>query len=58
MFSLKRFKFGMSLAVLQLRLCVSTARDVGTIPDWGTKIPHAMGRSQKKKILRGKGKEL
>ena len=46
MFSLKRFTLGTSLAVLQLRFCASTARDVGSIPDWGTKIPHAMGAAK------------
>ena len=30
-----------SLAVQWLRLWASTARDTGSIPDWGTKISHA-----------------
>ena len=36
-----------SLVVQWLRLCASTAGDVGLIPGWGTKIPHAIGHSQK-----------
>ena len=26
-----------------LRLCASNAGSVGSIPDWGTKLPHAVG---------------
>ena len=37
---------GISLVVQWLRLCTSTAGDVGLIPGQGTKIPHAA----KKKI--------
>ena len=33
-----------------LRLCPSTARDVGSIPGWGTKIPHAVCHGQTMKI--------
>ena len=36
-----------SLVVQWLRICASTAGDVGLIPGWGTKIPHAIGHSQK-----------
>ena len=32
-----------------LRFCTSNARDVGSIPGWGTKIPYALGRGQKEK---------
>ena len=36
-----------SLVVQWLRLCASTAGNVGVIPGWETKIPHAKGHSQK-----------
>ena len=39
------------LAVHWLRLCVSNAWGTGSIPGHGTKIPHAVWYSQKKKIL-------
>ena len=32
-----------------LRLCLSTAGGVGSIPGWGTKIPHATGWGQTKR---------
>ena len=32
-----------------LRFCVSNARDVCSIPGWGTKIPCAVERGQKEK---------
>ena len=32
-----------------LRLCASSARDAGLIPSQGTKIPHAMWPTIKKK---------
>ena len=38
-----------SLAVQWLRLCASNAGGTGSIPDWGTKIPRASKRGQKKK---------
>ena len=38
----------MSLDVQWLRLHAFTARDIGSIPDWGTTIPHAAQQSQKK----------
>ena len=38
---------GTSLVVQWLRLCASNARVMGSILDWGTRIPHAMWRSQK-----------
>ena len=31
-----------------LRLCASNAGSVGSIPDWGTKIPHAVGVTKTK----------
>ena len=46
---------GTSLAVLWLRPHALYARDVGSIPDQGTKIPHA---SQSKKIFKNKLKEV
>ena len=42
---------GTSLAVQWLKLHASTAGDVGLIPSWGTKIPHAMRHGQKKKEI-------
>ena len=35
-----------SLAVQWLRLCISTAGGMGSIPGGGTKIPHAAWRDQ------------
>ena len=48
---------GTSLAVQWLRLCASNAKGVGSIPGWGTKIPHAIWRGQEniKKKKRGTG---
>ena len=34
-------RLGTSLAVQWLRLCTSSAAGAGSIPGWGTKIPHA-----------------
>ena len=39
---------GSSLAVQWLRLCTSSAGGEGSIPGYGTKIPHAVQHSQKK----------
>ena len=38
---------GTSLVVLWLRLRASTAGGMGSIPGWGTKIPHAKQRGKK-----------
>ena len=38
-----------SLVAVWLRLHASNAGDLGSIPDWGTKISHATQCSQKKK---------
>ena len=38
---------GTSLAVKGLRFCASNAGDAGSIPGWGTKIPHATQQGQK-----------
>ena len=37
----KILEIGVSLVAQWLRLHASTARGTGSIPDWGTKIPHA-----------------
>ena len=46
---------GTSLVVQWLRICASTAGGMGSIPGWGTKIPHAAQSSQKqtKKKING-----
>ena len=46
--TLKNSPLGTSLVVQWLRLGASNARDVGWIPDRGTKIPHAVQCSQNK----------
>ena len=43
---------GTSLVVQWLRFWASNVGDVGSIPSWGIKIPHAMWCSQKKKIIK------
>ena len=40
---------GDSLGIQWLRLQASNARGLGSIPDWGTRIPHAAGPGQKLK---------
>ena len=40
---------GISLEFLWLKLCTSTATDMGLIPGWGTKIPQGRWQGQKKK---------
>ena len=42
---------GTPLAVQWLRFCASTAEGAGLIPSWGTKIPHAVHHSQKRKKI-------
>ena len=42
-----------SLVVQWLRLCTSTARGTGLIPDEGSKLPHFMQCSKKKKKFTG-----
>ena len=44
-----RCEIGTSLAVQWLGLCASTAGGAGSIPGWGTKIPHAVWYGQNKK---------
>ena len=39
---------GNSLVAQWLGLCAFTAKGSGSIPDWGTKIPQAMGWGQNK----------
>ena len=46
---LNEWFLGTSLAVQWLRLCASNARDAGSTPGQGTKIPYARWCSQKKK---------
>ena len=43
---LKDWDLGTSLAVQWLKLHASNAGGAGSIPDWWTKIPHAVRRSQ------------
>ena len=43
---------GTSLVVQWLRLYASTAGSTGSVPGWGTKIPHAARWGQKKKVKR------
>ena len=43
---LKAGKQGASLAIPWLELCTSTTGDAGLIPDWGTKILHAVWHGQ------------
>ena len=45
----QKYLGGTSPAVQWLRLCASSAGDVGLIPGRGTNIPHAAQCSQKKK---------
>ena len=45
---------GTLLAVQWLRPHAPNAGSLGSIPDWGTKIPHVMWRGQKKKKQEGK----
>ena len=44
------------LAVHWLRLHASNAGAAGSIPGWGTKIPHAAWRGQKTKEVKQHGK--
>ena len=48
----KEVDSGNSLAVQWLGLCAFTARGVGLIPGWGTRIPHTVECSQKIRIKR------
>ena len=45
----RRCSFGISLVAQWLRLHASSAGGVGSIPGWGTKIPHSVWHGQKKK---------
>ena len=44
---IKRWQQGTSLAVQWLRRCASTAGGTGSIPGWGTKIPHTADQPKK-----------
>ena len=48
----KNYKRGTSLAVQWLALCASNAGGVGSIPGWGTRIPHAARGSKKNKKIK------
>ena len=48
---------GLSLVVQWLKLCASTVGGAGSIPGWGTKIPHALWYSQKTNKLKKKKKK-
>lgn len=50
-FLIKLLNRGTSLAIQWLRLHASTPRGAGSIPGWGTKIPHASGLKKKKQNL-------
>ena len=41
-----------------LKLCASTVGGAGSIPGWGTKIPHALWYSQKTNKLKKKKKDI
>ena len=47
----KKSKLGTSPVVQWLRLWASTAGGMGSIPGWGTKVPHAVQCGQKTKKL-------
>lgn len=49
-FLFKLLNRGTSLAIQWLRLHASTPRGAGSIPGWGTKIPHASGLKKRNKI--------
>ena len=40
---------GTSLVVQWLRLCTPNTGDMGSIPDWGIKIPYVVGHKKKEK---------
>ena len=40
-------ELGNSLVIQWLGLHASTAGGIGSVPGWGTKIPHALWHSQK-----------
>ena len=51
----RKIRFGTSMVVQWLRLHTSTAGDMGLIPGWGTKVPHALrGVAKKKKKIKFK----
>ena len=54
---LRKKERGTSLVVQWLRLCTYNAGCTGSVPDWGTKIPHASGHGQKKKKKKKKKKK-
>ena len=51
-----RTYIGTSLTAEWLRLHISNAGDMSSIPGWGTKIPHAMWCGQNKEKIKKKKK--
>ena len=49
MYPIKKKKLGTSLVVQWLRLHASNAGGAGSLPGWGTKIPHAPQHGSAKK---------
>ena len=49
----KKAHIRISLVAQWLRLCASNIGVVGSVPGWGTKIPHAVGHIKKKKATLG-----
>ena len=49
LFCFLKLRRGTSLAIQWLRLCAPTEVGMGSVPGWGTKIPHVMWHHQKKK---------
>ena len=54
---LKKLRTENSLAVQWLGLCTFIARALGSIPGWGTKIPHALKHNRKQKARSSKQPE-
>ena len=48
-FCFLKSRLGTSLSIQWLRLCAPTGAGMGSVPWWGTKVPHAMWHHQKKK---------
>ena len=46
-------RLGTSLSIQWLSLCAPTGAGMGSVPRWGTKIPHATWHHQKKKKKKG-----
>ena len=48
---LKSYQKGIPLVIQWLGLCALTAKGLGSISAWGTKIPHAAGCGQNKQSI-------